>query len=90
MISNKTVIGEKIELVIRAVDRTGEIKTSPERGPVADSTQPTAPDPQPTRPQRQEPEPVVETPSRARTSPGAPGGAGLRRGLTQQKEKANG
>ncbi|MHB0961097.1 MAG: DUF6094 domain-containing protein [Pirellulaceae bacterium] len=58
-VSHKTVVGEKIELIIRAVDATGVIKTFTQSQQPAPLPQPTvAPDPAPTRPQRQEPEPA--------------------------------
>jgi len=59
-VSHKTVVGEKIELIIRAVDASGVIKTFTQSQQPVPLPQPTvAPDPAPTRPQRQEPGPVV-------------------------------
>ncbi|MHB8974291.1 MAG: DUF6094 domain-containing protein [Pirellulaceae bacterium] len=61
-VSHKTVVGEKIELIIRAVDATGVIKTFTQSQQPAVLPEPTdAPVPAPTRPPRQAPatEPVV-------------------------------
>jgi hypothetical protein len=58
-VTHKTVVGEKIELIIRAVDHRGVIRTfTQSQQPAPLPPAPVAPVPAPTRPARQEPEPA--------------------------------